>query len=120
MKRQSLHDKMEMKKVRESERGAKEREVFVERLTRSHDLIVLLKTAGVDEREGGGRDAKPHTHCCSVGDKEEPTSTARPTGTDNKTHHKFTLNETQEWTDNAMHITSSEERQCSFPFRSDK
>lgn len=64
MKRQSLHDKMEMKKVRESERGAKEREAFVERLTTPHDLIVLLKTAGVDEREGGGQEGEmpEHTH----------------------------------------------------------
>lgn len=62
-----------MKKLRESERGAKEREAFVERLTTPHDLIVLLKTAGVFEREGERqrrRDAKPHTHSCSVGDKE--------------------------------------------------
>jgi len=42
---------MEMKKVRESESGAKEREVFVERFITPHDLIVLLKTAGVDETE---------------------------------------------------------------------
>lgn len=48
----SLYNKMEMKKLRESERGAKEREAFVERLTTPHDLIVLLKTAGVFEREG--------------------------------------------------------------------
>lgn len=53
-----MYDKMEMKKVRESKRGAKERAAFVERLTTPHDLIVLLKTAGVDEKEGGRQDGE--------------------------------------------------------------
>lgn len=122
MKRQSLCDKMEMKKVRESERGAREREreVFVERLTTPHDLIVLLKTAGVDEREGVRRDAKPHTHCCSVGDKEGQHPRLGPLELTTKHATNSPSVKRKNGQTMSMHITSSERRNCSFKFCLDK